>query len=86
MQKKTLSLLEELESMHRERDSRYVIESRANNIIASAVNLLDLIQETYTEKEADDLTRKLLNSIRNRDSGKFTRSLGRVNESKRNNT
>jgi len=86
MQEKTLSLLEELESMHRERDSRYIIESRATNIIASAVNLLDLIQETYSENEADDLTRKLLNSIRNRDAGKFKRSLGRINENKRNNT
>ena len=78
MQKKTLSLLEELESMHRERDSRYVIESRANNIIASAVNLLSLIDETYSEKDAENLTRKLLNSIKNRDAGKFTRSLGRI--------
>jgi len=85
MQKKTLSLLEELETMHRERDSRYIIESRATNIIASAVNLLDLISETYSEKEADDLTRKLLNSIKSKDSGKFRRSLGRINESKRNN-
>jgi len=83
MQQKTRSLLEELESMHRERDSRYVIESRADNIIASAINLLDLITETYTESETDDLTRKLLNSIRNRDAGKFKRSLGRINESKR---
>jgi len=79
MQKKTLSLLEELESMHRERDSRYIIESRAENIIASAINLLDLIEETYNEREANDLTRKLLNSIKNRDSLKFKRSLGRVN-------
>ena len=85
MQKKTLSLLEELENMHRERDSRYVIESRADNIITSAINLLNLISETYTEKETDDLTRKLLNSIKNRDSLKFKRSLGRINESRRNN-
>ena len=85
MQKKTLTLLEELENMHRERDSRYVIESRADNIIASAINLLNLISETYNERETDDLTRKLLNSIKNRDSLKFKRSLGRINESKRNN-
>ena len=83
MQKKTLSLLEELEAMHRERDSQYIIESRADNIIASAINLLDLIQETYAEKEAEDLTRKLLNSIRNRDAGKFKRAVGRINENRR---
>ena len=83
MQKKTLSLLEELELLHHRRDSRYVIESRADNIITSAINLLDLISETYSEKETDDLTRKLLNSIKNRDSLKFKRSLGRISENKR---
>lgn len=85
MQKKTRSLLEELELLHDERDSRYIIESRANNIIASAINLIDLISETYSDEETNDLTRKLLNSIRNKDAGKFRRSLGRINENKRNN-
>jgi len=82
MKKKTRSILEELESMHHARDSRYVIESRAENIIASAINLIDLIEETYTTEEAVDLTRKLLNSIKQKDSLKFKRSMGRINESK----
>ncbi len=68
--------------MHHARDSRYVIETRAENIIASAINLIDLMEETYTEAEVIDLTRKLLNSIKQKDSLKFKRSLGRVNESK----
>lgn len=82
MQKRTRSILEELESIHINRDTRYLIESRADNIIASAINLLDLISETYSESDAENLTRKLLNSIKNRDPGKFMRSLGRVDESK----
>jgi len=82
MKHKTRSILEELESMHHARDSRYVIETRAENIIASAINLIDLMEETYTEAEVEDLTRKLLNSIKLKDSLKFKRSLGRVNESK----
>jgi hypothetical protein len=82
MKKRTRSILEELESMHHARDSRYVIESRAENIIASAVNLIELMEEVYTTEEVDDLTRKLLNSIRQKDALKFKRSLGRVNESK----
>lgn len=82
MKKRTRSILEELESMHTARDSRYVIESRAENIIASAVNLIELMEEVYTTEEVDDLTRKLLNSIRQKDALKFKRSLGRVNESK----
>lgn len=82
MKKKTRSILEELESMHHARDTRYVIETRAENIIASAVNLIELMEDTYTEAEVEDLTRKLLNSIKQKDSLKFKRSLGRINESK----
>jgi len=76
------SLLEELEQMHRPKDAKYIIESRADNIINSAINLLDLISETYSVEESNDLTRKLLNSIKNKDVLKFKRSLGRINESK----
>lgn len=82
MQKKTRSILEELESMHINRDAKYLIESRADNIIASAINLLEMISETYSESDAENLTRKLLNSIRSRDPLKFKRSLGRVDEGK----
>jgi hypothetical protein len=82
MQKKTRSILEELESMHINRDSRYLIESRAENIMASAINLLEMISNTYSEADAENLTRKFLNSIKLRDPSKFKRSLGRVDEGK----
>jgi hypothetical protein len=82
MQKKTRSILEELESMHHERDSKYVIESRAEHVITSAINLIELMEDTYTSDEVDNLTRKLLNSIKQKDSLKFKRSLGRIDESK----
>lgn len=82
MQKRTRSILEELESLHIEKDKKDVIRSRADNIIESASRLLDLINETYSNEEADDLTRKFLNSIRTRDERKFQRSLKRINESK----
>ena len=75
MQKKTRSLLEELDSMYIERDSRHVIETRASNIIASAIRLLEQIDESYTPEQADNLTRKLINAIKLRDPGKFTRSV-----------
>ena len=38
MQKRTRSLLEELESMHQERDSRLIIETRARNLIDTAAD------------------------------------------------
>ena len=75
MQKRTLSLLEELDKMYVERDKRHVLESRANNIITSAINLLEQIDQTYSSEQAEVLTRKLLNAIRVRDASKFSRSV-----------
>ena len=60
MQKKTRSLLEELDAMYIERDQRHVIENRANNIIASAIRLLEQIDSTYSPEQAENLNRKLL--------------------------
>jgi hypothetical protein len=75
MQKKTRSLLEELDSMYVDRDQRHIIENRANNIISSAIRLLEQIDETYTADQAENLTRKLINAIKLRDPSKFTRSV-----------
>jgi hypothetical protein len=75
MQKKTRSLLEELDAMYIERDQRHVIESRASNVIASAIRLLEQIDESYTPEQAENLNRKLINAIKLRDPGKFTRTV-----------
>ena len=75
MQKKTRSLLEELDSMYVERDSRYVIENRASNIIASAIRLLEQIDSSYEPEVAKNLQRKLINAINLRDPAKFTRTV-----------
>jgi hypothetical protein len=75
MQKKTRSLLEELDALYIERDQRHVIESRASNIIASAIHLMEQIEQTYTTEQAENLQRKLLNAIKLKDPSKFTRSV-----------
>jgi hypothetical protein len=75
MQKKTRSILEELDNLYTERDQRHVIENRANNIIASAIRLLEQIDKSYTPEQAENLTRKLINAIKLRDPGKFTRTV-----------
>jgi len=81
MQKKTRSILEELDAMYIERDSRHIIENRASNVIASAIRLLEQIEQTYDAGQAENLQRKLLNAIRLRDASKFTRSVRRTDES-----
>ncbi len=78
MQKKTRSILEELDNLYVEHDNKHVIEQRANNIIASAIRLLEQIDASYTAEQADNLTRKLFNAIRLRDPGKFTRTVRRT--------
>jgi hypothetical protein len=81
MHKRTKSILEELENLYIEKDKIHIIRSRADSLIESAGRLLDLVTESYTDEEADNLTRKFLNSIRTRDSRKFQRSLRKINES-----
>jgi thermostable 8-oxoguanine DNA glycosylase len=81
MQKKTRSILEELDAMYIERDRRHVIENRASNVIASAIRLLEQIEETYDADQAENLQRKLINAIKMRDASKFTRTVRRTDES-----
>ena len=81
MQKNTKSILEELDNLYIERDKRLVIENRAANIIASAIRLVEQIESEFPPDQAENLTRKLLNAIRTKDSGKFSRSVRRTNAS-----
>lgn len=78
LQKRTRSILEELSSMSVQRDKSSLIESRANNVISSAINLLNYIRENYDEDQALELERRLLNSIRSQDPQKFTRGVRRL--------
>lgn len=78
MQKRTRSILEELSSMSVQRDKSSLVESRANNVISSAINLLNYIRENYNEEQALELERRLLNSIRSQDPQKFTRGVRRL--------
>jgi hypothetical protein len=82
MQKRTRSILEELDALYTEknadRDRRYIIETRADNVIASAIRLIEQIESSYSPEQADNLIRKLLNAIRDKDAKKFTRTVRRT--------
>jgi hypothetical protein len=77
MKNKTRSLLEELENIAKTHDTPHIIESRANNIINSAIHLLEVIERNYTPEQSAILEKKLLIAIKNRDTNKFSRSLKR---------
>ena len=82
MQKKTRSLLEELEAVSKQ-DTKHLIESRAHNIITSAINLLELINRSYDDEQSAILERKLLNAIKSRNTNRFSQSLRKQDEDKR---
>jgi hypothetical protein len=58
------------------------IESRAQQVIASAAHLITLIDECYDDDTADELKRRLFNSIKSGDENKFRRKISQIRESK----
>ena len=80
MRKQTRSILDEISGIVPNRDRNLVIESRANHIISSAINLIQMIKESYDPELADELERRLINSIRGRDASKFTRGLRKIRD------
>jgi len=74
MKPKTKSLLESLVELVPTRDNALMIESRGANIIASAVSLMESITEQYGAEIAEELEKRLLSSIRNKNNGKFVRA------------
>jgi hypothetical protein len=83
LQRKTKSILEELDSLKIQKDKNAIIESRAQHVIQGAVNLINFIRESYDSNQADELERRLLNSIRNQDSSKFSRGIKRIHNEKK---
>ena len=81
MQKQTRSLLQELEAIGTNRDTKHIIESRGHNIITSAINLLEMINRHYDPEQAQILEKKLLNAIKSRDQSKFAKSVKKNSDS-----
>ena len=84
MQKRTKSILDELDTMLAHKDKTNPLESRALNVMQSAINLITFIEENYDSAVAIELERRLLNGIRNRDTAKFSRAIKKIdnNENK----
>jgi hypothetical protein len=83
MKQSPRTLIEELDRLVPARDRHQVIEARASNVIASCINVMQLITEHYSEEEADELHKRLVGAIKNRDASKFNR---KIREFKKNGT
>jgi hypothetical protein len=82
MKKSTKSLLESLTDLVPERDRNLVIESRGQHIIASAITLIETIEQTFGSELAEEMEKRLLSSIRNRNNAKFCRGVKKLTEGK----
>lgn len=78
MQKRTRSILDELDNMLAYKDKDNLVESRASHVIQGAINLINYIKENYDAETALELERRLLNSIRSQDATKFTRGIRKI--------
>ena len=78
VQKRTRSILTELDELLTHKDKDNLLESRANNIINGAINLIKYIRENYEAEQALELERRLLNAIKGQDPAKFTRGIRKI--------
>ena len=83
MKLSTRSILQELNEIAQVRSTDAVIESRATNIINSAINLIESIRKHYPTESADELERRLINAIKGQDPSKFVRGVRRIAESRK---
>lgn len=72
------NIIDELDAIVPAKSKHTVIESRATHLIASAINLVRLIRETYPDEQAEDLVKRLHRSIMSEDDKKFTRKIKEI--------
>ena len=80
MQTRTRSLLTELDELLTHKDKENLLESRANNIINGAINLINHIRENYDIETATKLENRLLNAIKGQDPTKFSRGIRKIKD------
>lgn len=85
MKLRTRSILQELNEIAEVRNKDGLYESRAVNIINSAINLVETLKAHYGPEEADELERRLINAIKGQDPAKFTRGIRKIAEARKQN-
>jgi hypothetical protein len=85
MKKQTRSILDELNNLGLSKDQDRLIETTANNIINSSINLINNMHKNYDTATANELERRFLNSIKSGDPRKFKRGVQKVIESRKKN-
>ena len=82
MKKRTRSLLEEINSLAPKKDKNAILESRGTNAISSIINILEMIDANFDSDTAQDLNKRIMLSIKNRDPERFNRGIKKIRTSK----
>ncbi len=82
MDKKFSGIVDEMLDYAPSKNKELFIESRGQQVIASALNLIRLIRESFEPEIAADLTKRLVRAIAQEDQRKFTRRLRALREAK----
>jgi len=76
------SIMRALSSYVPEESKEDAFEMRAQHIISSAINLLETLENEYSDEEFDQLKKRFISSIKGHDPKRFSRSIMKIKESK----
>ena len=82
MKKRTRSLLEEINNIAPARDNAELIETRGVNVLSSMINLLEMIEHTFDAEIAQDLQKRLILDLKNREPNRFVRGVKKLRDKK----
>ena len=83
MKRKNRSILRELDQVLTGQNERKNIEARASHVISSAFNLLESLEEEYSEEEIKELQSKMFSAIRNKDTRRFNNALNKIEKNRK---
>lgn len=74
------SILSEISNFVPEKNKCDMLEMRAHHILSSVMYLFDTIDENCSDEEAEQLKRRFMSSIKNRDPERFIRYIRKIKE------
>lgn len=78
MKKRTRSLLQEINSIAPAKDKTQLLESRGLNAINSIINLLEMVDKNFDTETSQDIQKRIILSIKNRDDDRFKRGIKKL--------
>lgn len=66
--KRSRSILEELNSISVDRDKNHILENRVQHLVSTVNNIRSMLSDLYEDDTAADLEKRLMNSLKSGDS------------------